>query len=177
MERHLGRQQDCPEFLRASDVVPRSRSRPRYDVNGHIDSVTDWRGDNFTMVNDADGRMNTVARLTSIGHTGPGGALDEFAYVLDGRTSDTKTDGTTVGYTVDATGQLVSDTDGTTYTYDAAGNLTGTSAGDSYTYDDYGRVTSVTAGATTQTYGYDAQEVRVTFEACRNCGIGLVCRR
>ena len=151
---------------------------------------------------------DAAGRLTGVGHTGPGGGIDGFNYVLDpngnrtavmsnagtetytldalnrltnvtypgaltetfaydaagNRTSHTKTDGTTVGFTVDATGQLISDTDGTTYTYDAAGNLTGTSDGESYTYDDYGRHTSISAGGVTQTYGYDAQDVRVTVD-------------
>ena len=33
-----------------------------YDLNGFVDTVTDWRGDTITMVNDADGRMIDVAR-------------------------------------------------------------------------------------------------------------------
>ena len=148
-----------------------------------MDTVTDWRGDTIAMVNDADGRAETVARsngvdtaygydtagrLTSIGHAAGATVIDSFAYSLDGngnrtgvtsnagsesytldglnritaatypgaleesfvydaagnRTSHTDIDGDTIGYTVDATGQLVSDTTGTTYTYDAAGNLT-----------------------------------------------------
>ena len=160
-----------------------------YDVNGFVDSVTDWRGDTITMVNDADGRMidvarsngvdsvygyDTAGRLDSIAHTNGAALIDSFSYTLDGngnrvgvtsnagaesytldglnrianasypgalseafsydaagnRTSHTDIDGATVGYTVDATGQLISDTTGTTYTYDAAGNLTATSAGE-----------------------------------------------
>ena len=191
-----------------------------YDVNGFVDSVSDWRGDTITMVNDADGRMIDVARsngvhsvygydaagrLNNIAHANGAAIIDEFAYTLDGngnrtavtsnagtesyvldglnritaatypgalteafsydaagnRTSHTDIDGATVGYTVDATGQLISDTTGTTYTYDQAGNLTGTSDGDAYTYDDYGRATSITAGGVTETYGYDAADVRV----------------
>ena len=188
-----------------------------------MDTVTDWRGDTIAMVNDADGRAETVARsngvdtaygydsagrLTSIGHTAGATVIDSFTYSLDGngnrtgvtsnagaesytldglnritnasypgalseafsydaagnRTSHTDIDGATVGYTVDATGQLISDTTGTTYSYDAAGNLTGTSAGDAYVYDDFGRATSITAGGVTETYGYDAADVRVTVD-------------
>ena len=108
--------------------------------------------------------LDALNRLTNV--TYPGALTETFEYDAAGnRTSHTKTDGTTVGYTVDATGQLTSDTTGTTYTYDAAGNLTGTSDGQAYTYDDYGRHTSISAGGVTQTYGYDAANVRVTVDA------------
>ena len=194
-----------------------------YDVNGFVDSVSDWRGDTITLVNDADGRMidvarsngvdsvygyDTAGRLDSIAHNNGATLIDSFSYTLDGngnrvgvssnagaesytldglnritaatypgalteafsydaagnRTSHTDIDGDTIGYTVDATGQLISDTTGTTYTYDQAGNLTGTSDGDAYTYDDYGRATEITAAGVTETYGYDAQDVRVTVD-------------
>ena len=192
-------------------------------MNGFVETVTDWRGDTITTVNDADGRMIDVARsngvdtaygydsagrLTSIGHAAGATVIDSFAYSLDGngnrtgvtsnagsesytldglnritaatypgaqsetfvydpagnRTSHTSIDGTTTGYTVDATGQLISDTTGTTYNYDQAGNLLGTSDGDVYVYDDYGRATSITAGGATETYTYDAQDVRATVD-------------
>ena len=194
-----------------------------YDVNGFVDSVSDWRGDTITLVNDADGRMidvarsngvdsvygyDTAGRLDSIAHNNGATLIDSFSYTLDGngnrvgvssnagaesytldglnritaatypgalteafsydaagnRTSHTDIDGDTIGYTVDATGQLISDTTGTTYTYDDAGNLTGTSDGDAYVYDDYGRATSITAAGVTETYSYDAQDVRVTVD-------------
>ena len=199
---------------------PEGTVTTNYDLNGFVDTVTDWRGDTITMTNDADGRMvdvarsngvdsvygyDTAGRLNNIAHANGAAIIDEFAYTLDGngnrtavtsnagtesyvldglnritaatypgalteafsydaagnRTSHTDIDGATVGYTVDATGQLISDTTGTTYTYDQAGNLTGTSDGDAYTYDDYGRATSITAGGVTETYGYDAADVRV----------------
>ena len=94
------------------------------------------------------------------------GALEEsFVYDAAGnRTSHTDIDGDTVGYTVDATGQLVSDTAGTTYSYDAAGNLTATSAGEAYVYDDFGRATEITIEGVTEQYTYDAQDVRVTVD-------------
>ena len=108
--------------------------------------------------------LDVLNRLTNV--TYPGALSETFVYDAAGnRTSHTKTDGTTVGFTVDATGQLISDTSGTTYTYDAAGNLTSTSDGESYTYDDYGRHISISAGGVTQTYGYDAANVRVTVDA------------
>ena len=53
--------------------------------------------------------------------------------------------------TVAATGQLVSDTTGTTYSYDPAGNLLGNSDGDAFVYDDYGRTTTATAGGVVAT--------------------------
>ena len=107
--------------------------------------------------------LDALNRLTNASY--PGGLSESFEYDAAGnRTSHSKTDGTTVGFTVDATGQLISDTSGTTYTYDAAGNLTGTSDGESYTYDDYGRHVSISAGGVTQTYGYDAANVRVTVD-------------
>ena len=194
-----------------------------YDVNGYMDSLTDWRGDTITMINDPDGRMETVARsnnvdtnygydlagrLTSIGHTAGATVIDSFTYSLDGngnrigvtsnagaesytldglnritaatypgaqsetftydpagnRTSHTAIDGTTTGYTVDDTGQLISDTSGTTYDYDQAGNLLATSDGDSYVYDDYSRATEITAAGVTETYTYDARDVRATVD-------------
>ena len=100
-------------------------------------------------------------RITAASY--PGALSEAFSYDAAGnRTSRTDVDGATVGYTVDATGQLISDTTGTTYSYDAAGNLTGTSAGEAYVYDEYGRATSITAGGVTETYGYDVQDVRAT---------------
>ena len=70
-----------------------------YDLNGFVDTVTDWRGDTIAMVNDADGRAETVARsngvdtaygydtagrLTSIDHTAGATVIDSFTYSLDG---------------------------------------------------------------------------------------------
>ena len=34
-----------------------------YDVNGYMDSLTDWRCDTIAMTNDPDGRMETVGRV------------------------------------------------------------------------------------------------------------------
>ncbi|MCP3883037.1 MAG: hypothetical protein GY701_32255, partial [Sulfitobacter sp.] len=70
----------------------------------------------------------------------------------------------TITYTVDAAGQLISNSTGVTYTYDPAGNLTATSAGDSFTYNSYGQTVAATAGGTSQTYGYDADGIRVTID-------------
>ena len=70
-----------------------------YDVNGFVETVTDWRGDTITMVNDADGRMidvarsngvdsvygcDTAGRLDSIAHTNGAALIDSFSYTLDG---------------------------------------------------------------------------------------------
>ena len=137
--------------------------------NGGIDGFSymlDPNGNRTAVMSNAGTEtytLDALNRLTNV--TYPGALTETFEYDAAGnRTSHTKTDGTTVGYSVDATGQLISDTSGTTYTYDAAGNLTGTSDGESYTYDDYGRHISISAGGVTQTYGYDAQDVRVTVD-------------
>ena len=204
-------------------IQPEGTVTTGYDVNGFVDTVTDWRGDTITMTNDADGRMidvarsngvdsvygyDTAGRLNNIAHTNGATLIDSFSYTLDGngnrvgvtsnagvesytldglnritnatypgaleesfvydasgnRTSHTDIDGATTGYTVDTTGQLISDTTGATFTYDDAGNLTGTSAGDAYVYDDYGRATEITAAGVTETYGYDAQDVRIAVD-------------
>ena len=137
--------------------------------NGGIDGFSymlDPNGNRTAVMSNAGTEtytLDALNRLTNV--TYPGALSETFEYDAAGnRTSHTKTDGTTVGFTVDATGQLISDTSGTTYTYDAAGNLTGTSDGEAYTYDDYGRHTSISAGGVTQTYGYDAANVRVTVD-------------
>ena len=194
-----------------------------YDINGFVDTVTDWRSDTISMTNDADGRMLTVersngvdtaygydgaGRLNNIAHVNGATVIDEFSYSLDGngnrttvtstagtesytldglnrvtnvsypggvteaftydaagnRVEHTNTDGDTIGFTVDDTGQLISDTTGTTYSYDQAGNLLATSAGDAYVYDDYGRTIEATGNGITQTFGYDATDVRVTVD-------------
>ena len=71
--------------------------------------------------------LDGLNRITNA--TYPGGVTEAFAYDPAGnRISHTNTDGTTIGYNVDATGQLISDTTGTTYNYDAAGNLLTTTA-------------------------------------------------
>ena len=152
-----------------------------YDTAGRLNNIAHANGaaiiDEFAYTLDGNGNRTAVTssagtesyvldglnRITAA--TYPGGLSEAFSYDAAGnRTSHTDIDGTTVGYTVDATGQLVSDTTGATFTYDNAGNLTGTSAGDAYVYDDYGRATSITAGGVTETYGYDAQDVRVTVD-------------
>ena len=58
----------------------------------------------------------------------------------------------------------MSDSNGTTYTYDQTGNLTATSDGDTYVWDDYGRLTTANTNGVTQTYDYDATDVRVTVD-------------
>ena len=126
------------------------------DGNGHRVAVTS---------NDGAERYNLDALNRIVDATYPGGVSEAFTYDAAGnRIGHTRTDGTTIGYTVDRTGRLVSDTTGTTYSYDAAGNLTSTSAGESYLYDDYGRTVEATRDGTTQTFIYDAAGVRVAVD-------------
>lgn len=152
-----------------------------YDTAGRLNNIAHANGaaiiDEFTYSLDGNGNRTAVTssagtesyvldglnRITAA--TYPGGLSEAFSYDAAGnRTSHTDIDGTTVGYTVDATGQLVSDTTGTTFTYDDAGNLLGSSAGDVYVYDDFGRTISATGSGVTQTFGYDANDVRVTVD-------------
>ena len=152
-----------------------------YDTAGRLTDIGHSAGattiDSFTYSLDGNGNrvgvtsnagtesytLDGLNRITSA--TYPGAQSEAFAYDPAGnRTSHTAIDGTTTGYTVDATGQLISDTTGTTYSYDDAGNLLGTSDGDVYVYDDYGRATSITAGGVTETYTYDARDVRATVD-------------
>ena len=107
--------------------------------------------------------LDGLNRITDVSY--PGGVTEAFTYDPAGnRVEHTNTDGDTIGFTVDATGQLISDTTGTTYSYDAAGNLLGSSAGDAYVYDDYGRTVEATGKGVTQSFGYDAADVRVTVD-------------
>ena len=143
-----------------------------------MDTVTDWRGDTIAMVNDADGRAETVARsngvdtaygydsagrLTSIGHAAGATVIDSFTYSLDGngnRTGVTSNAGAE-SYTLDGLNRITNATyPGAlteAFTYDAAGNRTshtdidGTTTG--YTVDATGQLVSDTTGST---YSYDA---------------------
>ena len=126
------------------------------DGNGNRTQVTSTAGtESYT--------LDELNRLTGVSY--PDATVEVFGYdPASNRTSHTRVDGATVGYTVDAVGQLVSDTDGVAYSYDAAGNLTGTSAGDSYTFDDYGRMVAATANGVSQTYVYDAAGVRTAVD-------------
>ena len=150
-----------------------------YDLAGRLTSIGHTAGatvvDSFTYSLDGNGNRTGVTsnagaesytldglnRITAAAY--PGNQSETFTYDPAGnRTSHTAIDGTTTGYTVDATGQLISDTSGTTYDYDPAGNLIETSDGESYVYDDYSRATEITAAGVTETYTYDAQDVRAT---------------
>ena len=107
--------------------------------------------------------IDALNRLTNVSYGN--GDSEAFGYDPAGnRVSHTVNGATPVTSTFDAAGQLVSSSDGTTYSYDAAGNLTGSSAGDTYTWDAYNRLTSATVGATTETYAYDATDVRVSVD-------------
>ncbi len=131
------------------------------DGNGNRTQVTSSAGvESYT--------IDELNRLTGVSY--PDASGEVFGYdATSNRTSHTRTDGTTVGYTVDAAGQLVTDTDGVTYSYDDTGNLTGTSAGDVYGWDDYGRLSTATVAGTAQTYVYDAAGVRTGVD-----GVGQV---
>ena len=76
-------------------VQPEGTVTTGYDLNGFVDTVTDWRGDTITMVNDADGRMidvarsngvdsvygyDTAGRLNNIAHTNGATLIDSFTY-------------------------------------------------------------------------------------------------
>lgn len=112
------------------------------DANGNRIGVTSNAGTETYV-------LDGLNRITSA--TYPGALTETFTYDPAGnRTSHTGIDGTTIGYTVDDTGQLITDTTGTTYTYDQAGNLTATSAGETYVYDDYGRTVEATGDGITQ---------------------------
>ena len=80
-------------------IQPEGTVTTSYGVNGFVDSVSDWRGDTITLVNDADGRMIDVARshgvasvygydtagpLDRIAHTNGAALIDSFTYTLDG---------------------------------------------------------------------------------------------
>ena len=111
-----------------------------YDVNGFVDSVSDWRGDTITLVNDADGRMidvarsngvdsvygyDTAGRLDSIAHNNGATLIDSFSYTLDGN-------GNRVGVSSNA-------------------------GAESYTLDGLYRITAATyPGALTEAFSYDA---------------------
>jgi RHS repeat-associated protein len=126
------------------------------DPNGNRTAVTSTAGtESYT--------LDELNRLTNVAY--PDATAEVFAFdPASNRTSHTRVDGTTVGYTVDAAGQIISDTDGTTYSYDAAGNLTSTSSGDVFSYDDYGRMVTATADGASQTYTYDATDVRTSVD-------------
>jgi RHS repeat-associated protein len=126
------------------------------DGNGNRTAVTSTAGtESYT--------LDELNRLTDVAY--PDARSEAIAYdPASNRTSHTRVDGTTVGYTVDAVGQIMSDTDGTTYTYDNVGNLTSTSLGDAYGYDDHGRMVTATADGVSQTYVYDAADVRTVVD-------------
>ena len=152
-----------------------------YDVAGRLNNIAHTNGatviDEFTYSLDGNGNRTAVTstagsesytldglnRVTDVSY--PGGVSEAFTYDPAGnRVEHTNTDGDTIGFTVDDTGQLISDTTGTTYSYDQAGNLLATSAGDAYVYDDYGRTIEATGNGITQSFGYDATDVRVTVD-------------
>ena len=47
-------------------IQPEGTVTTSYDLNGFADTVTDWRGDTIAVVNDADGRAETVARSNGV---------------------------------------------------------------------------------------------------------------
>ena len=120
-------------------IQPEGTVTTGYDVNGFVDTVTDWRGDTITMTNDADGRMIDVARsngvdtaygydsagrLTSIGHAAGATVIDSFTYSLDGNGNRT--------------------------------GVTSNAGSESYTLDGLNRITNASyPGALSEAFSYD----------------------
>ena len=123
------------------------------DANGNRIGVTSNSGSELYT-------LDVLNRLTDVSYGN--GDTEAFGYDQAGnRTSHALNGGPAVASTFDAAGQLVSQSDGTTYSYDDAGNLTSTAAGESYGWDAFNRMTSAIAGGVTQSYAYDATDVRV----------------
>jgi len=107
--------------------------------------------------------LDALNRLTAA--TYANGTSETFDYDAAGyRIGHTDVSGVAVTSTFDAAGQRVSDSSGATFTYDGAGNLTGSSTGDSYTFDDFGRMTAATVDGVSETYAWDAMDVRVAVD-------------
>jgi len=123
------------------------------DPNGNRSAVTSTAGaETYT--------LDALNRLTSASYAN--GTSETFGYDAAGyRVAHTDVVGSAVTSTFDAAGQRISDSTGATFTYDAIGNLSGSSTGDSYTFDDFGRMTAATVDGVSETYAYDALDVRV----------------
>ncbi len=128
-----------------------------YDSAGNLSSVTDANGNVVTY-----GAYDALNRITSVTHTGAGGAADFAAsYTYDscangiGRLcSIAQTPGGSIGYAYDALGRVTSETrviNGinyvTAYSYDSAGRMSGmTYPGGrqiQYAFDGVGRVSAI----------------------------------
>jgi RHS repeat-associated protein len=117
-----------------------------YDGQGRQLSVTDPLNQTQTFTRDARGRISSVKLPLGTYST----TLDGVGRVTNGKYSD----GTSIDYTYDAAGRLLSAT-GLTFAYDSTGALTG-SNGLSLTSDKLGRVSQITlAAGKTITYTYD----------------------
>ncbi len=176
-------------------VNPETYSHARYVYNnrGKATSLTDALGQTETYVYDAlgylieaTGRDGKVTRYT---YTGLGKPLTEAIYASaaanapaaetvytcykNGLTRSITADGSTVQYTYDTHGNVLTDRDETatrTYTYDSRGRKSGytLTVGDTeistatYAYDDLNRLVSVTESGVTTTYTYDANGNRAS---------------
>lgn len=137
---------------------------------GLIESFTytlDPNGNNVGVVSSSSGSetyvLDALNRITSVSYGN--GDTESFTYDPAGnRIGHTDRAGVAITSTFDAAGQLTADSDGTTYTYDASGNLVANSSGDTYTWDDHNRMAAADVGGVSQTYAYDAMDVRVAVD-------------
>ncbi len=106
--------------------------------------------------------LDELNRLVSASYVD--GSSEEFTYDPAGnRLTRTGPEGTTA-YTYGPTGALevLDGPDGpVSFSYDELGQLIATSGGDSYSYDTAGRITAATVEGVSQSFGYDADGVRV----------------
>ncbi len=151
-----------------------------FDPAGRLTTITHADGaetvEEFTYTLDPNGNRTAVTTTAGtetygldalnrlISWTDSTGQVTGYSYDAAGNRTTVTTTAGTVTYTIDAAGQLVADSTGITYTYDPAGNLTATSTGDTFTYNSYNRTIAATAGGVSQTYGYDANGIRVTID-------------
>ena len=176
-------------------VNPETYSHTRYVYNnrGKAASLTDALGQTETYVYDALGYLIEATerngKVTRYTYNGLGKPLTEaiymsvnanapiaktvYTYYKNGQIRSITADRSTVQYTYDALGNLLTDRDETTirtYTYDSRGRKSGyaLTVGDTeistaaYAYDDLNRLVSVTEGGVTTTYTYDANGNRAS---------------
>jgi RHS repeat-associated protein len=147
-----------------------------YDTGGRLNAITQTNGgvilQSYGYTLDAAGNRTAVTtsagtetytldalnRLTGVTYANS----DVVAYTYDAqgnRLTEVVNSVTTQSNTYDSAGELTSD--GTrSYTYDGAGNLL-TAGSDSFTWDYANRMVSSSVAATSATYAYDGDGVRV----------------
>ncbi len=152
-----------------------------FDAAGRLDRIdhtlADGSGLFFDYELDADGNrvglstvdgaesytLDELSRLTAATYVD--GTSEAFGYDESGnRVSHTDRDGATVTYTLDDTGALVSDSEGTVYVYDEAGNLVSSSLGEAYVWDDFGRLVEATRDGETDIATWNAAGDRVVLD-------------